>query len=87
MANYRYIFTDPNMLIVLRNNLAVAGALHAVTVTLGLLIAVLTDRVRYEGAVKALIFLPMAISFVAAGVIWKFMYQYQPAGAAADRAR
>jgi alpha-glucoside transport system permease protein len=41
---------------------------------------VLSDRVRYEGAVKAVIFLPMAISFVAAGVIWKFMYQFQPAG-------
>lgn len=81
-ANYAYIFTDPNMLIVLRNNLVWLVLFTLVTVILGLLIAVLTDRVRYERAVKALIFLPMAISFVAAGVIWKFMYQYQPAGAA-----
>jgi alpha-glucoside transport system permease protein len=79
-ANYRYIFTDSNMLIVLRNNLVWLVVFTLVTVTLGLLIAVLTDRVRYEGAVKAVIFLPMAISFVAAGVIWKFMYQYQPVG-------
>jgi alpha-glucoside transport system permease protein len=49
-------------------------------VSLGLLIAVLTDRVSYESAAKAIIFLPMAISFVAAGVIWKFMYDYRPPG-------
>nr|MBC8282164.1 sugar ABC transporter permease [Chloroflexota bacterium] len=48
------------------------------TVTLGLIMAVLTNRVRYEAAAKALIFIPMAISFVAAGVIWTFMYQFQP---------
>jgi len=45
-----------------------------------LLIAVLTDRVPYEAVAKALIFLPMAISSVAAGVIWKFMYDYRPPG-------
>jgi alpha-glucoside transport system permease protein len=82
VANYAYIFTDSNMLTVLKNNLVWLVVFTLVTVTLGLLIAVLSDRVRYEGAVKAVIFLPMAISFVAAGVIWKFMYQYQPAGAA-----
>ena len=48
----------------------------AVTVAIGLIIAILTDRVRYETGVKALIFIPMAISFVAAGVIWKFMYDF-----------
>jgi alpha-glucoside transport system permease protein len=47
----------------------------------GLLLAVLTDRVPYETPVKSLIFMPMAISFVALGVIWKFMYSYQPPGA------
>jgi len=50
----------------------------AVTVAIGLLIAILADRVRYETSVKALIFIPMAISFVAAGVIWKFMYDFDP---------
>jgi alpha-glucoside transport system permease protein len=44
--------------------------------------AVLFDRVQYETIVKSLIFMPMAISSVASGVIWKFMYWYQPAGAA-----
>ena len=50
----------------------------AVTVAIGLLIAILTDRVRYETSVKALVFIPMAISFVAAGVIWNFMYEFDP---------
>ena len=50
----------------------------AVTVAIGLMIAILADRVRYETGVKALIFIPMAISFVAAGVIWRFMYDFDP---------
>lgn len=49
-----------------------------ITVVFGLIVAVLTDRVRYETGVKALIFIPMAISFVAAGVIWNFMYDFNP---------
>lgn len=48
------------------------------TVVFGLIVAVVTDRVRYENGVKALIFIPMAISFVAAGVIWNFMYDFNP---------
>lgn len=50
----------------------------AVVIVIGLIIAVLSDRVRYETGVKALIFIPMAISFVAAGVIWGFMYDFDP---------
>ena len=49
-------------------------------VTFGLLIAVLVDRVRYESIAKSIIFLPLAISAVAAGVIWRFMYDYRPPG-------
>jgi alpha-glucoside transport system permease protein len=80
LANYLHIFTDRDMLIVLRNNLLWLVVFTAATVVLGLLLAVLTDRLRYEAAAKALIFLPMAISFVAAGVIWKLMYEFKPAG-------
>ena len=47
-------------------------------VGLGLLIAVLVDHVHYESVVKSIVFLPMAISFVAAGVIWRFMYELDP---------
>jgi len=46
------------------------------TVSIGLLFAVLADRVKYEALAKAILFMPMAISFVGAGVIWKFMYDY-----------
>lgn len=46
------------------------------TVGIGLAFAVLADRVKYEALAKAVIFMPMAISFVGAGVIWKFVYDY-----------
>lgn len=46
------------------------------TVGLGLFIAVLVDKVKYESLAKAIIFMPMAISFVGAGIIWKFVYTY-----------
>jgi len=46
------------------------------TVGLGLIFAVLADRVRYEALAKAIIFMPMAVSFVGAGIIWKFVYDY-----------
>ena len=78
--NYRFVFTDPAMLIVLRNNLLWLVFFTAACLVFGLLIALLSDRVKYEAAAKACIFLPMAISFVAAGVIWRFMYEYRPAG-------
>jgi alpha-glucoside transport system permease protein len=80
LANYKYIFTDRGMLLVLRNNLLWLVFFTLATLTLGLLIALLADRVKYEAAAKALVFLPMAISFVAAGIIWKFMYDFQPGG-------
>ncbi|MBE3599284.1 MAG: sugar ABC transporter permease [Limnochordaceae bacterium] len=80
LSNYVRLFTSSAMLTAFRNNLLWLVVFTAGTVGLGLLMAVLTDRVRYEAAAKALIFLPMAISFVGAGVIWKFMYAYQPPG-------
>jgi alpha-glucoside transport system permease protein len=81
VSNYAYIATDPTMLGALRNNVIWLIFFTLISVTLGLVIAVLTDRVSYESAAKGLVFLPMAISFVAAGVIWKFMYDYRPPGA------
>ena len=46
------------------------------TVSIGLGFAVLADRVKYEALAKAIIFMPMAISFVGAGIIWKFVYDF-----------
>lgn len=82
LKNYLFVFTDRNMLIAMRNNLLWLVIFTFFTVTLGLVIAVLTDRVKYEKVAKAFVFMPMAISFVAAGVIWKFMYEFRPKGTA-----
>jgi len=80
LANFQKIFTSPGTLIVLRNNLIWLVLGTMATVALGLIIAVLVDRVRIESAAKAAIFIPMAISFVGAGVIWKFVYDYNAGG-------
>ncbi len=79
--NYIFAFTDRIMLETFRNNLLwmIFGTFFCVS--LGLLIAVLADRSRYESIYKAIIFMPMAISFVGAGVIWKFIYTYKGEGA------
>ncbi len=79
-ANYIYAFTERVMLESFRNNLLwlVFGTFFSVGI--GLLVAVLADRSRYEKIYKAIIFLPMAISFVGAGVIWKFIYDYRGVG-------
>ena len=65
-------------LVALRNNVLWVIVLPLLVVGLGLLVAVLVDRVRYESTVKSVVFLPLAISFVAAAVIWRFMYELDP---------
>lgn len=74
--NYRYALTSSIMRTAFTNNLKWILFMVSGTVLLGLLIATLADRVRYEALAKAIIFMPMAISFVGAGVIWKFVYDY-----------
>lgn len=78
--NYIDFFSNSATLDAIKNNLLWLIFLTGATVAFGLLIAVLFDKVSYEAAAKAIIFIPMAISFVAAGVIWKLMYDYQPPG-------
>ncbi|NMF85400.1 sugar ABC transporter permease [Nodosilinea sp. P-1105] len=80
LDNYIFAFTNSAMLIAFRNNLLWLVLVTGISVSLGLVIAVLVDRVPYEPLAKALIFLPMAISFVGASVIWRFVYAYQPPG-------
>lgn len=80
LKNYALIFTSNNLLEVLKNNIFWLFLATAGTVLLGLIIAVLADRVRAESVLKATIFIPMALSFVAASVIWGFVYAYQPPG-------
>lgn len=80
LNNYIAAVTDRQMLTSFRNNLLWLVIGTGLCVVLGLLIAVLADRSKFETLAKALIFLPMAISFVGAGVIWRFMYAYSPPG-------
>ena len=80
LDNYRFIIENPNPLVAdthsaLLNNFMWLVVFTAITVALGLVIAVLTARVRYEAVAKSAIFIPMAVSFVAAAVIWRFMYE------------
>jgi alpha-glucoside transport system permease protein len=74
LDNFAWFFNDDASLIALRNSLIWLVVLTALTVGLGLLIAILVDRVRYETVAKTVIFVPLAISMVAASVIWTFMY-------------
>jgi ABC-type sugar transport system permease subunit len=63
---------------VIWNNLWWVFAVTALATALGLAVAVLADRVKGEALAKALIFLPMAISFVGASIIWRFVYAFRP---------
>jgi alpha-glucoside transport system permease protein len=78
LDNYAWFFGREDTLAALRNNVIWVVVLTALVVGLGLLIALLVDRVKYEGVVKSVVFLPMAISFVAAAVIWRLMYDIDP---------
>ena len=80
LANYAFAFSDPIMLESFRNNLLWLIFGTSSCVILGLIIAVLADKSRFENVFKSLIFMPMAISFVGAGVIWKFIYAYKGEG-------
>jgi len=79
LQNYVEVFSNRNMFVAFRNNILFwipFGALF--TVVLGLLIAVLADRSKYERFSKAMIFMPMAISMVGAAVIWNMLYDVNP---------
>jgi alpha-glucoside transport system permease protein len=81
LNNYNYFITSPDTLISLRNNIIWLVLLTLFAVGAGLMIAILVDRVRYESVAKSVIFVPLAISFVGASIIWRFVYDYQPPGA------
>lgn len=78
LDNYIRIFTQPDLVVVLRNTLLWVVITPILATAIGLVYAVLVDRTRFEAFAKALIFLPMAISFVGAAIIWKFVYAYRP---------
>ena len=78
LQNYVAVFTERLMLEAFRNNIMWIIFGSTFSVAFGLAIAVLADRSRFERVAKSLIFLPMAISFVGASIIWNFIYEYRP---------
>lgn len=80
LNNYTWFFGSDDALSALKNNVLWLVFLTLFVVGVGLLVAVLVDRVRYESFAKSVIFVPLAISMVAAGVIWLYMFQYNPPG-------
>jgi len=77
LDNYVAIFTQPELLLVIRNTVIWVVLVPFVATAIGLLYAVLIDKAKGEAFAKALIFLPMAISLVGASIIWKFVYDYR----------
>ncbi len=75
--NYSWALQDPDFLQAIRNNVLWLFYVPLASTVLGLVIAVLADRLRWGTIAKSFIFMPMAISFVGASVIWKFVYDYR----------
>jgi len=78
--NYIWAFKDPNFRRSILNNLGWLLIVPTVSTFFGLVIANLADRIWWGSIAKSIIFMPMAISFVGAGVIWKFIYDYRGPG-------
>lgn len=82
LENYVELFADENFLGILLNNFLWVAFVPAITVGFGLVFANLANNVgpKREKVMKSLIFMPMSISFVAAGTIWGYLYDYPPPG-------
>ncbi|MEW2445159.1 carbohydrate ABC transporter permease [Micromonospora marina] len=80
LANYRWMFAEDSIVRVLINTLIWVLLVPLVATAFGLIYAVLVDKARLEAVAKSLIFLPMAISFVGAAIIWRFVYAYRGVG-------
>jgi alpha-glucoside transport system permease protein len=79
LENYSDMLGEPKFREALRNNMLWLIVVPAASTALGLIVAQLTDRIRWGAVAKSLIFMPMAISFVGASVIWKLIYDTRPA--------
>lgn len=77
LDNYKWMVNDPYVATIFRNTLLWLLVAPLFTTTLGLLLAVMLNRMKRESIPKSLLFMPMAISFVGASVIWKFIYDFR----------
>jgi alpha-glucoside transport system permease protein len=75
--NYETLFTSDNLVTAIKNNAIWVAVVPAAVTALGLIFAVLTERVRWSVAFKTVVFMPMAVSAFAAGVTWRIMYQQE----------
>ncbi|WP_244258243.1 sugar ABC transporter permease [Streptomyces sp. Tu 2975] len=78
LDNYVEIFTDDTILTAVKNNAIWVVVAPTVSTALGLIFAVLTERVRWGTAFKLIVFMPMAISMLAAGIIFRLVYEQDP---------
>jgi alpha-glucoside transport system permease protein len=76
--NYETLFSDDTLFTAIRNNFLWVLIVPAFVTAIGLVFAVLIERVRFSTAFKVAVFMPMAISLFAAGVIWRLMYEKDP---------
>ena len=76
--NYQTLFTDDTLVTAIKNNLLWLLIVPALVTAIGLVFAVLLERIRFSVAFKVVVFMPMAISLFAAGVIWRLMYEKDP---------
>jgi alpha-glucoside transport system permease protein len=76
--NYKRLWSTPELRTAIKNNAIWVAVVPAFVTSLGLIFAVLTERVRWAVAFKTIVFLPMAISAFATGVTWRIMYQQDP---------
>ncbi len=81
LENYSWAFTDTQGFIAMRNTFIWVVVVPLFSTAIGLLYAILVDRSRFESVAKSLLFMPTAISFVGASIIWRFVYAYRPAEA------
>jgi alpha-glucoside transport system permease protein len=78
LDNYEELFTTDTLVTAIKNNAIWVAVVPALVTALGLIFAVLTERVRWSVAFKTVVFMPMAISAFAAGVTWRIMYVKDP---------
>jgi alpha-glucoside transport system permease protein len=76
--NYESIFSTPTITTAIKNNAIWVGVVPALVTAIGLVFAVLTERIAWRLAFRTAVFMPMAVSLFAAGVIWRIMDQKEP---------
>jgi alpha-glucoside transport system permease protein len=78
LDNYQEIFSEDTLVTAIKNNVLWVLFVPAFVTAIGLVFAVLVERIRFSVAFKTVVFMPMAISLFAAGVIWRVMYEQDP---------